>query len=140
MIEQRPGLPGVSLVEAVLARWLLRMSGREFVLDEFVPHARSAGSPLTSPGTRPSVEDVSAGGERVEDPALEVDDRFPGLARFARLLEDGAGQLAAAREAHREQCRQAALQARALAAFAAARPAAVLDRPDHEVGATPRPR
>ena len=35
MIEQRPGLPGVSLVEAVLARWLVQLSGREYVLDEF---------------------------------------------------------------------------------------------------------
>ena len=33
------------------------------------------------------------------------------------------------------QCREAAELARALAAFAAARPAAVLDRPDGEVGA-----
>ena len=58
-----------------------------------------------------------------------------GWAGFGRLLEAGAGHLAAARAAHREQCRQAAVQARALAAFAAARPAALLDRPDDEVGA-----
>ena len=66
---------------------------------------------------------------------LEVDDRFPGLGRFGRLLEVGAGHLAAARAAHREQCRLAGAQVRGLAAFAAARPAALLDRPDDEVGA-----
>ena len=147
MIERPPHLSGVSLVEAVLARWLVELSGRQYFIDEFRPHRRSEPSALTAPDVtpsldtdsaperQPSVDDDSAGGERLEDPELEVDDRFPGLARFAGLLEDGAGHLAAARAAHREQCRQAALQVRALAAFAAARPAAVLDRPDHEVGA-----
>src|SRR5688500_10740195 len=57
------------------------------------------------------------------------------LASFAGLLETGARQLAAAKAAHRRQGREAAELARALAAFAAARPAAVLDRPDGEVGA-----
>jgi hypothetical protein len=54
---------------------------------------------------------------------------------FAGRLEAGAGHLCAARAAHVEQCRWAAVQARELAAFAAQRPAAVLDRPDEEVGA-----
>ena len=54
---------------------------------------------------------------------------------FARLLEDGAEHLAAAKAAFVEQGRQAALLARELAAFAAHRPADVLDRPDDEVGA-----
>ena len=38
---------------------------------------------------------------------------------FGRLLEAGTGHLAAASAAYREQCRQAAVQARELAAFAA---------------------
>ena len=54
---------------------------------------------------------------------------------FARLLEAGAEHLAAAKAAFIEQGRQAAVQARELAAFAAHRPADVLDRPDDEVGA-----
>ena len=58
-----------------------------------------------------------------------------GVAALRRLLEDGAGHLAAAKVAHLESCRSAAVQARELAAFAAQRPAAVLDRPDGEVGA-----
>src|SRR3954466_9388681 len=37
-------------------------------------------------------------------------------------IEAGAAHLSAAREAYREQCRQAAVQARELAAFAAERP------------------
>jgi hypothetical protein len=56
-------------------------------------------------------------------------------ASLGRLLEAGAGHLAAATAAFREQCRWAAVQARELAAFATQRPAAVLDRPAQEVGA-----
>src|SRR5215218_4346854 len=56
-------------------------------------------------------------------------------AAFSDLLETGAGHLVEARSAFQEQCRQAARQARALAAFAAQRPATALDRPDDEVGA-----
>ena len=41
------------------------------------------------------------------------------MASLAGLLEAGAGHLAVAARAHREQGRQAAVQARALAAFAA---------------------
>ena len=115
MIERPPPLFGVSLVEAVLARWLVELSGRSYVIDRLPLH----GSPAPEP----------------PEDGLETDDRFPGLARFAGLLEAGAGHLDVARAAHREQCRQAARQVRALAAFAAARPAAVLDRPDHVVGA-----
>jgi uncharacterized protein DUF222 len=155
VIEGRPGLVGVSLVEAVLARWLVALSGQEYVLEDFRPHGRSEPSSLTAPEVGPSGaldpapepppsvealaasnEDHGHGGHGGADlPGLEVDDRFHGLARFAGLLEVGAGHLAAARAAHLEQCRQAAVQVRALAAFAAARPAAVLDRPDQEVGA-----
>jgi hypothetical protein len=76
-----------------------------------------------------------AGPGELDGDGLEVDDRFPALNRFGRLLEVGAGHLDAARAAHRAQCRQAALQARALAAFAEARPARLLDRPAEEVGA-----
>ena len=68
---------------------------------------------------------------------VEADcDELPtAVASLRRLLEDGAGHLAAAKVAHLESCRSAAVQARELAAFAAQRPAAVLDRPDGEVGA-----
>jgi hypothetical protein len=66
------------------------------------------------------------------DPEDSVPERF---GAFGRLLEAGAGHLAAARAAQVEQRRQAAVQARALAAFATARPAVLLDRPDAEVGA-----
>jgi len=65
-------------------------------------------------------------------------DRASGVRRTGgrrRLLETGAQHLEIASAAAREQRRQAAIQARALAAFAAARPAAALDRPDDEVGA-----
>jgi hypothetical protein len=44
------------------------------------------------------------------------------VASLGRLLEAGAGHLAAATAAFREQCRWAAVQARALAAFATQRP------------------
>src|SRR5829696_8997785 len=59
----------------------------------------------------------------------------PAVAAFAGLLEAGAAHLAAARAAARESGRQAAVQARALAAFAAARPGGLLDRPEAAVGA-----
>ncbi|MGY1803968.1 DUF222 domain-containing protein [Blastococcus sp. SYSU D00922] len=55
--------------------------------------------------------------------------------RLAALLEAGALQLAGAKAAQRRASREAAVQARAVAAFARARPAAELDRPDTEVGA-----
>src|SRR3954470_7779651 len=165
MIEQLASPSGVSLVEAVLARWVIALSGREYVLDDFRPHGRSERSSITAPEAGspgaidpateppPSVEEHAAshgshgdhadeadhghhgGPEGADVPGLEVDDRLPGLARFGRLLEVGAGHLDRARAAHQEQCRQAAVQARALAAFAAARPAALLDRPEEEIGA-----
>ncbi len=68
---------------------------------------------------------TASGGE----PGLHVPDSF------ARLLETGASHLAAAKAAFVEQSRAAAVQARELAAFAALRPADLLDRPDDEVGA-----
>src|SRR3954451_11450867 len=111
MIEQLASPSGVSLVEAVLARWLIALSGREYVLDDFRPHGRSERSSITAPEVGspgaidpatqppPSVEEHAASKETHEDqedhedhggadvPGLEVDDRFPGLARFGRLLE-----------------------------------------------------
>jgi hypothetical protein len=70
----------------------------------------------------------SAGGAAplVEEPAAVL---------LRRLLEDGAAHLGAAKTAEREMRRQEAIQARELASFARSRPAAVLDRPDDEVGA-----
>jgi hypothetical protein len=70
----------------------------------------------------------SAGGAAalVEEPAAVL---------LRGLLDTGAGHLAAARAAERETCRQAAIRARELAAFARSRPAGLFDRPDHEVGA-----
>ena len=133
MIEQLPRPPRVSLFEAVLARWLVGLSGVQYVVDALPLH-RAPEHPLA---TEPEEEPPPAAPdtERAADEAeLEVDDRFPGLARFGRLLEVGAGHLAVARAAHVEQCRQAGVQVRALAEFAAQRPAAALDRPDEEVG------
>jgi Domain of unknown function (DUF222) len=59
----------------------------------------------------------------------------PETVGLRRLLEEGAGHLAVAAEAGREQARQAGRQVRALAAFAACRPAAAFDRPAEQVGA-----
>jgi hypothetical protein len=77
------------------------------------------------------VVDVLAHGR----PDTELESVEPETRPFARLLEAGAGHLDRARAAHQAQCRAAAVQARELAAFAAMRPAVVLDRPDEEVGA-----
>jgi len=121
MIEQPTGLPwGPSLFESLLAQHLLEHRGLRIFFDG--PLHRVAGS-------------LPHAAEELDADGLELDDRFPGLNRFGRLLEVGAGHLEAARAAYREQGKQAAVQARALAAFAAARPAALLDRPDEEVGA-----
>ena len=96
---------GPSAVERALHNWLDR-HGTVFTLsDDYRAHGR----------------DHVCG--------IEVPDHF------ARLLETGAAHLAAAKAAFVEQGRQAAVQARELAAFAAHRPADVLDRPDDEVGA-----
>jgi len=142
MIDQSRRSFGVSLVEAVLARWLVEMSGREYVLDHLPLHAQRESACATGSGSDAADEpeadapDVTPESDADESGAdeLEADDRFPGLNRFGRLLEVGAGHLEVAQAAYREQGRCAAVQARALAAFAAARPAALLDRPDEEVG------
>lgn len=75
---------------------------------------------------RPTTGDTLGAGKA---PGVEVSDAF------ARLLEDGAEHLAAAKAASVEQSRAAAVQARRLAAFARQRPADLFDRPDDEVGA-----
>jgi hypothetical protein len=132
----------VSLFEAVLARWLVELSGRQYFIDDFPLHPPPEISPAPGPGAEPSTRDESASESESlagEEPgtgehADAADERFPRLTRFRGLLEAGAQHLAAAKAAQTEQCRQAGRQARALAAFAAARPAAVLDRPDAEVG------
>jgi hypothetical protein len=174
MIEQLSPPPRVSLFEAVLARWLVQLSGRQYFIDTLPLHRSPECSPSTASDGEPPESDESApqtaplsgeesaaeagpsaGGESPPDAGSSgegfasegvagegsgpgsgsEEERFPGLAGFRRSLEVGAAHLAAARVAHVEQCRQAGVQARALAAFAAARPAAVLDRPDDEVGA-----
>ena len=64
-----------------------------------------------------------------------VDERIAaGAARLDRLVTDGGFHLAAAQEARRAAAGAAAAQARALAAFARARPSS-FDRPDGEIGA-----
>ncbi|MGZ4506208.1 MAG: DUF222 domain-containing protein, partial [Blastococcus sp.] len=57
------------------------------------------------------------------------------LPPLGRLLETGAAHLEVATAAVLEESRQAAVKARALAAFARCRPAVIMDRPDDEVGA-----
>jgi Domain of unknown function (DUF222) len=121
MIEPRLAFPErPSLFEEGLRRWL-DGAGRRIRVD-FVP-ARPA--PTFVVGCAPHGRRSPASAESV--PAA--------VASFARLLEAGAGHLAAVRAARLAQCRSAAVQARELAAFAALRPSAVLDRPDDEVGA-----
>ncbi|MFL6097415.1 MAG: DUF222 domain-containing protein [Blastococcus sp.] len=154
MIEQRTTPPsGVSLFEAILGRRLLELRGLRFELTECaLPKTRrAAGEPVRLEG----IEDASrrpAGAQHEapregaaeesepdasESPDLEATPAEALPARFGAfraMVEAGADQLAVARAAHVEQCRQAGVQARAVAAFAAQRPAAVLDRPDEEVG------
>ena len=113
---------GVSVLEQDLQRFLRKLPGRPVFLVDVPPHGRRPAAP-------PPVEEPAA-----EEPGAE-DPRERRMASLAGLLETGAGHLAVAARAHREQGRQAAVQARALAAFAACRPAAGLDRPDAEVGA-----
>ena len=61
MIEQRPHRFGVSLAESVLARWLVELSGRQYVLDDFQPHRRHGRSGSTAADLEPaSASAVSA--------------------------------------------------------------------------------
>src|SRR5687767_10028572 len=116
-----PTRGGVSVVELDLYRLLRSLPNRQvFVLD--YPHGRRrADGPVVASEPPP---------EEPDDDPLETR-----MASLAELLETGACHLADAVTAAREQGRQAAAQVRALAAFAACRPAGVLDRPEAEVGA-----
>jgi hypothetical protein len=103
-----------------------------------VIEARAVTAVHYEPHGRRELETAAPEHATSEPPAAEppaVEPVPPDWQSFAGRLEAGANHLSAARSAYREQCRQAAVQARHLAAFAAERPAALLDRPDHEVGA-----
>jgi hypothetical protein len=127
MIEQlAPPSWGASLFEAILARRLLELRRVQFVVDAH-PH----GDARTTVGPEPAAEPEPDPDPNTE---FESDERLPQLGRFRELLEAGADRLAAARAAQWEQRRQAAVQVRELARFAALRPAGALDRPDEEVG------
>jgi hypothetical protein len=151
--QQTPPSPGVSLFEAILGRRLLELRGLRFDLSDCVPHNTSApDAPVRLEGIeaaphRPAEPHCEAPrGCAAEEPAPvapaspavvagDLEEALPTrLGVFRAMVEAGAGHLAMARAAHVEQCRQAGVQARALAAFAAQRPAAVLDRSDEEVG------
>jgi hypothetical protein len=86
---------GVSVLEQELQRFLRRLPGRPVVLVDVPPHGRRPAAP-------PPAEEPMA-----EDP------RERRMASLAGLLEDGAGHLAVAARAHREQGRQAAVRAAA---------------------------
>lgn len=90
------------------------------------PDAAPEGAPDPAPHAAP---DAAAHGAPDGALGVHLSDSF------ARLLESGASHLAAAKAALVEQSRAAAVQARELAAFAALRPADLLDRPDEELGA-----
>jgi hypothetical protein len=95
-----------SLLERALQEFLGLPTTAFELSDEYQPHGRPAAPPS---------------GDEAPD-------------RLARLLETGAEHLAAAKAAAVQQNKLAAAQARALAAFAACRPADLLDRSDEEVG------
>jgi Domain of unknown function (DUF222) len=120
MLSQRP-----SAFELDLRSWLDRRARRHSV--DYV----------SADPAEPCVVDFDPHGRGAAEFDTSADGALPAsFASFAGLLESGASHLAAAARAVRlRQCRDAAELARALAAFAAARPAAVLDRPDGEVGA-----
>ena len=100
-----------SVLERALRRWI-EQAPRPFVW--VVENPRHAPVP---PPSRPAAEGCSA------------------LTPLARLLENGAAHLSAARATARERDRLAAVRARELAAFARLRRAAELDRGDEEIGA-----
>ena len=126
MIDGEALLPeGPSAFEDVLRDWLDQRPFRCTV--DFVRTRPGRGFLVDGEPHRPDGGAVTIRGAEGSVPA--------GVASFAGLLERGAVHLAAAKAAHLRQCEDAAGLVRALAAFAAARPAAVLDRPDGEVGA-----
>jgi hypothetical protein len=91
---------GVSVLEQELQRFLRRLPGRPVFLVDVPPHGRRPAAP--PPAAEPGAEEPMA-----EDP------RERRMASLAGLLEDGAGHLAVAARAHREQGRQAAVRAAA---------------------------
>jgi hypothetical protein len=122
---------GVSLVEeelcAALERWeLLARAGEQSgpAVDRIDVPLREA---LPAPGGGPSgrVWLLDEGAAHREGPRTEL----------GRLLECGAAHLERAHAIDREMAHTAAERARALAAFARMRPAAVMDRAAGEVGA-----
>ncbi|MCW2700870.1 MAG: putative endonuclease [Blastococcus sp.] len=145
------GVRYVSPVEQLLGQRLAGLPGAPVFIVVGEPHGRRTAAPQpstepsvpppTEPSTGPLVEvlDGVPGPipEDVPNPpsAQSVEDLPAGSALLRQLLETGAGHLTAAKAAYLKSCRQAAVQARELAAFAAQRPAAILDRPDEEVGA-----
>jgi hypothetical protein len=139
MIERAmpPPREGASSVEEALRRFLWKLPGHVSFVVDFEPHGRRhlAEDEQAAGVTREPVQSAgSAGTAGTAGSAGSADALQPRLDCFSQMLEAGADQLAVASAAYREQCRQAAVQARALDAFAVHRPAAVLDRPDEGVG------
>jgi hypothetical protein len=138
MPEPSAGRP--SVFEEELRRWLdgdrplVEVARpRSVLLEHYRPHGRRSALAEASPAPAVSARlqrSAECGGP--VDPQPDVE---PEWRSFAGRLEAGAGCLSAAQAAHVEQRRLAAVQARALAAFAGQRPAAALDRPDVEIGA-----
>jgi hypothetical protein len=143
--ENRP-----SVLEAELRRLLDEFAERRVFVVDFEPDGQrpTAGAPATVTDDSPHGAEAAradsglASGTdnlapRTDDLASGTCDPVPArVASFSRLLETGAQHLALAKAAHLEQCRQATVEARELAAFARHRPSAALDRPDDEVGAS----
>src|SRR3954468_2262201 len=137
LLDDRP-----SVVEGRLRRWLDERAGGRFVIArDYRPHGRPAALPadadtmdIHTTGTH-TTGAGTAGSDTADTDTAGADSGPAEFGAFRRLLESGARHLAAARAAQREQARLAAVQARELAAFARQRPAAVLDRPEQEVGA-----
>src|SRR3954454_19681614 len=137
LLDDRP-----SVVEGRLRRWLDERAGGRFVIaGDYLPHGRPAALPADSDTADSDTADSdtadsdTADSDTADSDTADADSEPAEFGTFRRLLESGARHLAAVRAVQREQARLAALQARELAAFARQRPAAVLDRPEQEVGA-----
>src|SRR4051794_21104438 len=147
LLDDRP-----SVVEGRLRRWLDERAGGRFVIArDYRPHGRPAALPAdadtmdihttgthtTGAGTAGSdtADTDTADTDTADTDTAGADSEPAEFGAFRRLLESGARHLAAARAVQWEQARLAAVQAQELAAFARQRPAAVLDRPEQEVGA-----
>jgi hypothetical protein len=100
----------VSVLEQELQRFLRRLPGRPVFLVDVPPHGRRPAAP--PPAEEPAAADPAAAEPGAEEPMAE-DPRERRMASLAGLLEDGAGHLAVAARAHREQGRQAAVRAAA---------------------------